>query len=259
MTSEIALLERIAKNTEPKSSFFILINDRSTHIKTRFNPLIQLDKTKKYEMALVNLETYYSFPNIDESNNNFTYSPDNGQSWHTILIPEGSYEIRDINAYVQRNMKINGHYDFDNGESYITITANNNTLKSILDIKHDYMVDLITPNSIRSVLGFNGRIYSEGYNESENIVNILSVSSLNVTSDIIGSSFTNGIAKNNLYSFFPTVGPGYKIVQEPLNLIYLPVTLNTISQMETKLEDQDGKLINLRGEELSIRFHIRET
>jgi len=156
-------------------------------------------------------------------------------------------------------MKINGHYDFDNGESYITITANNNTLKSILDIKHDYMVDLITPNSIRSVLGFNGRIYSEGYNESENIVNILSVSSLNVTSDIIGSSFTNGIAKNNLYSFFPTVGPGYKIVQEPLNLIYLPVTLNTISQMETKLEDQDGKLINLRGEELSIRFHIRET
>ena len=130
MTSEIALLERIVKNTEPKSSFFILINDGSTHIKTRFNPLIQLDKTKKYEMALVSLEPYHSFPNIDESNNNFTYSPD-GQLWYTILIPEGSYEIRDINAYVHRNMKINGHYDFDNGESYITITVNNNTLKSI--------------------------------------------------------------------------------------------------------------------------------
>jgi len=194
--SSDALLGRIAKNTKPKLSFFILISDRSTHIKTRFNPLIQLDKTKKYEMALVNLETYYSFPNIaHSSNNNFTYSPDNGQSWHTILIPEGSYEIRDINAYVQRNMKIKNHYDFDNGESYITITANNNTLKSILDIKHDYKVDFITPNSIRSVLGFDRRVYSEGYNESENIVNILSVSSLNVTSDIIGSSFTNGVAK----------------------------------------------------------------
>ena len=55
---QISLLEKIAKNTEPKSSFFILMSDRSTHIKTRFNPLIHLDNTKKYEMALVNLETY---------------------------------------------------------------------------------------------------------------------------------------------------------------------------------------------------------
>jgi len=34
--------------------------------------------------------------------------------------------------------------------------------------------------------------------------------------------------------------------------------MHTISQMETNLEDQTAKLINLRGEELSIRFHIRE-
>ena len=78
---QLALLEKIVKNTEPKSSFFILIRDRSTHIKTRFHPLIQLDETKKYEMALVNLETYYAFPNIDSSNNNFRYSPDNGATW----------------------------------------------------------------------------------------------------------------------------------------------------------------------------------
>ena len=58
--------------------------------------------------------------------------------------------------------------------------------------------------------------------------------------------------------FFPDVGPGYKIIEKPVNLIYLPITLNNISQMETKLTDQDGNLINLRGEELSIRFHIRE-
>src|SRR6218665_2263545 len=34
--------------------------------------------------------------------------------------------------------------------------------------------------------------------------------------------------------------------------------LFTISAMETKLTDQNGKLLNLRGEELSIRFQIRE-
>lgn len=252
------LLEKIARNTEPKKSFYILVSDKSTRIRTKFNPLLQLDKSKQYEMALVNLETYYSFPNIDSTNNNFTYSPDNGATWLNIDIPEGSYEITDINDYIQRIMKDNGHYDSANDEYYITIEPNNNTLKSVVDINANYKVDFTTANSIRTVLGFNSQVYSEGYNESENIVNILSVNSLRVTSDVIASSYTNGGTENIIYSFFPNVGPGYKIVQEPLNLIYLPITLYTISQMETKLVDQTGKLINLRGEELSIRLHIRE-
>ena len=153
---QIALLEKIAKNTESKMSFFIKIRDRSTHIKTRYNPLIELDSTKKYEMALVNLETYYSFPNIDSSNNNFRYSPDNGATWLDIDIPEGSYEITDINAYVHRIMKINQHFDF------ITISANTNTLKSIVEIERGYKVDFTTANSISSVLGFNKQVYLEG-------------------------------------------------------------------------------------------------
>ena len=192
----VALLERIAKNIEPKTSFFILMSDRSTHIRTRFNPPIQLDKTKKYEMALVNLDTYYSFPNIDSSNNNFKYSPDNGESWFTIAIPEGSYEITGINHFIQRMLKQNGHFDAVNDTYCVTLAANSNTLKCILEIAPNYKVDLTMENSIRTVLGFNRLIYSTGYNESENIVNILNISSLNVTSDIIASSFTNGATKN---------------------------------------------------------------
>jgi hypothetical protein len=254
----VSLLEKIAKNTEQKTSFYILISDKSTRIKTKFNPLIQLDKTKSYEIALVNLETYYSFPNIDSTNNNFRYSPDNGTTWFNIDIPEGSYEINDINDYVQKIMKNNGHYNAASDQYYITIEPNNNTLKAVISIVSPYKVDFTTANSIRTVLGFNSQIYSSGDNESQNIVNILSVNSLRVTSDVIGSSYTNGGTDNIIYSFFPNVGPGYKIVQEPINLIYLPVTLSTIANMETKLVDQNGKLINLRGEELSIRFHIRQ-
>lgn len=253
------VLKNIERNTEPKKSFYIMLDEDSTRIVTKFAPLIQLDKAKQYEMALVNLETYYSFPNIDASNNNFRYSPDNGVTWFNINIPEGSYEITDINDYIKRIMADNGHYDAVNNEYYINIEPNNNTLKSVVDIAANYQVDFTTANSIRSVLGFNSQIYTEGYNESENIVNILSINSLRITSDIITSSYTNGGTENVVYSFFPNVGPGFKIIQEPLNLIYLPVTLSTISRMETKLVDQTGKLVNLRGEKLSIRFHIRES
>jgi hypothetical protein len=253
-----ALLEKIVRNTQPKQSFCILLNERSTRIRTKFNPLIELNKDKKYEMALVNLETYHSFPNIDSTNNNFKYSADNGQTWFNINIPEGSYEIVDLNETIQRLMKEDGHYDTAENAYHITIQANNNTLKSVLDIDTNYKVHFTTENSMKSVLGFESQIYSEGYNESENIVNIVSVNSLRVTSDIIGSSYSNGSTENIIYSFFPNVGPGYKIIEVPVNLVYLPLTLSTISTMETKLIDQNGKLINLRGEELSIRFQIRE-
>ena len=62
--------ENIARNTEPKESFSILLSKTSSQIRTKFNPLIQLDNSKRYEIALVNLQTYNSFPNFDSSNNN---------------------------------------------------------------------------------------------------------------------------------------------------------------------------------------------
>jgi hypothetical protein len=254
----IKLLETIAANTGPKSSFYVLLNDKSTRIKTTFSPVLELNESKKYEMALVNLETYYSFPNIDASNGNFRYSPDNGTTWFDINIPEGSYEIGDINKYLQEMMKTSGHYDATADEYYISLEANNNTLKSVLNIKTNYRVDFTSARSVSTILGFNKQMYLTGCHESENIVNIMSVSSLRITSDIIGSSYSNGSTKNIIYSFFPNVGPGYKIIEAPINLIYLPITIGTISSMVTELIDQNGKLINLRGEELSIRFHIRQ-
>ena len=69
------LLKQIVYNTEPKKSFSIVDSDNKTRFKTLFKPPIQLHKTKDYEIALINLETYYSFTNIDNSNNCVTYSP----------------------------------------------------------------------------------------------------------------------------------------------------------------------------------------
>ena len=95
------ILKKIEENTAPKDSFQITISNRTTDFITQFNPPLQLKKQKQYEIALLNLETYYSFPNVDLSNNRFKYSPDSGANWLTITIPEGSYEIRDIDAAVK--------------------------------------------------------------------------------------------------------------------------------------------------------------
>ena len=98
-------LKQIVKHTEHKTSFQITESDSKSRFKTRFNPTLQLDRDKEYDIALVNLETYYLFPNIDESNKVFVYSPDNGNSWVKIKIPEGSYEIDDINNTIHHEME----------------------------------------------------------------------------------------------------------------------------------------------------------
>ena len=255
---EVELLERIANNTDHKTSFQIILSSDKTNFNTRFNPKLELDEKKKYEIALVNLETYYSFPNIDETNNTFVYSPDNGNSWEKIKIPEGSYEIDDINDAIQHEMKKRTHYDEINEDYYINIAPNTNTLKSVLILEKSYQVDFNHQNSLAKMLGFTGNKYTEGFHESENVVDILRINSILVNIDIISGSYVNGTTKSTIYSFFPDVSPGYKIIESPVNLVYLPITLNTIDSLNVMITDQDDHLLNLRNEKLTIRFHIRE-
>jgi len=197
----------------------------------------------------VNLETYYSFPNLSDENNVFRYSPgfievgrgDEDDStlqrqWVEVQISEGSYDLIDIAKTIKIAMKRNGHND----ES-IKIMANTNTLKSVLEIQGDFQVDFRARNSISSVLGLRNQVYEESIHESDSVVNILSINSILVNVDVIGGSYVNGKTQNTIYSFFPNVSPGYKIVENPRNLVYLPVILDKINKMETVVMDQNGR------------------
>ena len=73
-------LKQIARNTQPKSSFQLIVSSNKTEFMTKYDSSISLDPNSKYEIALVNLETYYSFPNVHSANNVFKYSADNGRT-----------------------------------------------------------------------------------------------------------------------------------------------------------------------------------
>ena len=119
-------------------------------------------------------------------------------------------------------MKSNGHWDEANEEFYVKILANPITLKAILKIYNNYQVNFKSGNSLRKLLGFNSITYSASQ-ESERVVDILSVNSILVNLDIISGSYVNGIARPTIYSFFPNVSPGHKIVENPKTVIYLPI------------------------------------
>jgi len=220
---------------------------------------IILDPSKKYEAALLSLETYNSFPNITKGKNNiFKYY--NGTSWKVLELDTGSYELDALSNEIQRLMIINGDYDTTNEQYYITITPNTTKLTSIINITHpNYKVDFTVPSSFADLLGFDKIVINAGYNESTSIVDITTINSLLVNVNIISGSYVNGSPFPVIYSFYPNVSPGYKIVERPNpKLIFYPVTRNDISTMRVWLTNQDNKPVDLRGERLTVRIVVRE-
>ena len=125
-------------------------------------------------------------------------------------------------------------------------------------INNNCEVDFRRYNSINSLLGFDSKLYTSGFNESENMVNILTINSILANIDIISGSYVNGSTQPTIYSFFPYVSPRYKIIENPHNLLYLPITADKIHSITIWLTDQNGNELNLRGENFSMRFHLRE-
>ena len=242
------LLKQLVKNTSPKDSQQIIVRSTKTNFDTNYKEPIELSNEKEYEIALVDLETYYSFPNISNHNNIIDYFNVSTQEVKRITVPKGSYGYTDLVKEINSQL---------NGVDAFTITANTNTFKTILEIKPNYRVRFLE-NSLKTVLGFTGDIYNAGTHISENVINIMSITSILIHIDIINGSYVEGSKKPVIYSFYPKVNPGYKIIQKPHNPIYLPIVRKNISTLNVRITDQKNDLLDLRGEEVVIRFHIRE-
>ena len=136
-------------------------------------------------------------------------------------------------------MEKRGHHDPIKEDYYINISANSNTLKPVLILVKDYQVDFNHQNFFAKVLGFTNAKYTGGYHKSENVVNILSINCILVHIDIISGGYIHGKTRNTIYSFFPKVSLGYKIIESPVNLVYLPITLDVIVSLRVSIMDQD--------------------
>ena len=154
-------MKEVLVRTKPKDSFTLVVSDNSASIQITFSPPLNLQANRDYQLAMVNLETYYSFANIRKGNNSFKLSIDEGKTWTLLHIPIGCYELKAINAEITR---IRGNSD-------ITILPNVNTLQCILTVIGAMCkVSFDVPNSLTSVLGFKQDIvYGVGRHASERL------------------------------------------------------------------------------------------
>jgi len=239
----------------------LILTGDTTDFTTRLSPPIRLNPNKKYEAALLSINLFNTIPNITEENNKFKYSTDKGTTWKIISLNIGTYEIIGINDEIQRQMTVNGDYDTVNNEHYIYLTTKIAESKCIVNITNtNYRVDFGIESSIGATLGFQPVVISQKYNISQGIVDITKINSVLVNVDFISGSYVNGTQSPAIYSFDPNiVSPGYKINEYPNpSLIYYPVNRIDIYSTRIWLTDQINKLINLRGERVTVRLHIQE-
>lgn len=242
-------------------SITITLTGNTSQLSTDFFPPIELGDDE-YMLGLIDLQTFNSIPNVDEANNKFNYDDDK-----VITIPIGSYEIENINSYLRNVLEnpesilsndINDNYDgINRKKGFITLRANNNTLKC--EIFSSLKIDFTHNDSIGSLLGFKKRILEPNVvHESDLPINILNVNTIQVECNIVTNAYKNGKLMHTIHLFFPTVPPGYKIVEVPSNVVYLPVNVRTISNITLKLVDQNDKLVNFRNEEIIVRLHLQK-
>lgn len=201
-----------------------------------------------YEIGLVDLMTYNTIPNIEKSKNNkFYYKFNNSEK--IISIEEGSYEIEDISKYIKEKL--------ESGIQF-SLTPNTSTLK--VEIDSNIEIDFSKPNSIGTLLGFKPQILKPGKHSSDSSdgVQIININTIRVECSIVRGSYQNGVESHILHEFFPLVGVGYKIIEVPGTILYLPLNVRTINNITVSLKDQNDKLINLRKEILSVRLHVRK-
>lgn len=227
----------------------ICITGNSSDLKCTLFPPLDLSSSEEWEMGFLDLMTYNSIPNVEDKINNKLYFGDD----KTLSLPTGSYEITDINKYICKELK----------QKHPSVTfelvANNNTLKS--EIRCSEKLDFTQPSNIGSLLGFTEKTVLEPnkWHVSPNQVSINKVDVIRVTCNIIRGSYRDGVEGHVLHEFYPLVGPGFKIVVIPKSIIFLPIfKQNSLSEFTVRLEDQEGRLVNFRGENINLRVYIRE-
>jgi hypothetical protein len=123
------------------------------------NKPLELDERLLYTLRLDSFNGWQSAININDTNNAFAYSYDNGTNFVRITLPRGLYSIDQINLYMRSVMKVNNHYDSVNNKYYALIAVDENQNRCFINLTNNYQFDFSLSN-INLMFGFEKQIYT---------------------------------------------------------------------------------------------------
>jgi len=239
-------------------------NGISENFSIYYSPPIQLDIDKQYEVGLDNAYLWYSWYNISDSLNNNRFKYYNGKAWTVFTLPNGSYKIDDLNIKIKRLIdRMEKTEDAEEKASdNILLRANYNTLKEEIVIKGGYKVDFraLDSGNLHLLLGFKPeRLGKNGTYSGDFPVNITHVNAVYIHCSLVESSYENSERSAVIYSFSPSVAPGYQISIKPNSINYLLISrISNISVIRMRITDQNGIDLPLNNEAVTYALRIRE-
>ena len=169
-------------------------------------------------------------------------------------MPTGSYELNQLFDYITSEVKKKAN------DINVSFTLHKPTVAITMKCdKYDILFRRGTPN-LAKVFGFISDKYDKGATHtSEKIPQITSVNVINVDCSIVefGASYRNGESSQTIYLFYPDTPVGYKTVEQPTNILFLPVNVREISNITLRLTDQSGKLVDFCKELITIHLLLR--
>lgn len=225
-----------------------------------------------HKISCGGVSMYYSWTNINSStlaNNTFTYTwtVAGALNTYTVTIPDGCYQISDINNYLQQTFIKNGHYLINSTGSYVYyaelivsttsygIQVNTYLVPTSLPVGYTapsgfagYPTTSITPvltfpSGFSSILGFPANTATtSSTTTTQSIISGVSGTvagsvapqvqpnpTVFFTCNFIQNSFGN--PNNILYTVTPTVPITTQIVDRPFNYIWNPILKGTYNQL----------------------------
>lgn len=237
-------------------SLLLTLKGHSSTLSTDFSPPIRLDSSYSYGLALLSFHSYNSIPNVEGGSQIRLVQKDgNKERERKIEIPEGSYEIADIEAFVRKKLNVSKN----EGEDYFSLKPNNNTLKCEIFSKK-YWIDFEKEEgNLSQLLGFSRKMLPPNILYTSDLpVKIIKVRTVHLDCSITAGAFYNSRPSHTIYEFAIECDPGFAIDETPRHLIYLPVlNKEEIYNITIKVLDQDFRPVNFRGEEIIVRLELK--
>ena len=244
---------------------------------------------KNNSIALEAITMYYSWTNINSSplgNNTFSYTWKVGSTvtTYTVTIPDGLYEISDLNSYLQYKFIANGHYLINSSSQNVyyaeflvnPITYGVNivtyavpTLATLpsgytapsgfagYPTRSSYYPVITTPANFNSIVGYTaGYTTSSGTNSSSTTPQVQPNPTLFLTCSGISNKYTN--PSTVLYSITPTVGLGEIITERPNEKSYAKLIDGTYNQLTIRILGSDLNPITILDPSITIMLSIKD-
>jgi len=182
-----------------------------------------------------------------------------------VILPDGSYDIKDINNYLHHIMKTNAEKEDEKGKYPIELYANHIYQRVTVVTKPNYILQ-IPVDGFGHLLGFTksaqqgDKYVSIGPDKDQNgdsLPNIERVESVSVHCNLVNNKYQ--LENSLIYSFTPDKSFGHLLNIKPYFPYWRNARNNTdISEIQVWFTDQDNKPLDIQDPKIRVELQIKD-